>query len=52
MIESVEGLKNIDEIASVPGVGMIFPGAAADHEHVRGCVDELRLNGKPRCRPA
>jgi 4-hydroxy-2-oxoheptanedioate aldolase len=30
MIESVEGLKNIDEIASVPGVGMIFPGAAAD----------------------
>jgi 2-keto-3-deoxy-L-rhamnonate aldolase RhmA len=26
----VEGLKNIDEIASVPGVGMIFPGAAAD----------------------
>jgi 4-hydroxy-2-oxoheptanedioate aldolase len=30
MIESVEGLKNINEIAAVPGVGMIFPGAAAD----------------------
>lgn len=30
MIETVEGLKNIDEIASVPGVGMIFPGSATD----------------------
>jgi 4-hydroxy-2-oxoheptanedioate aldolase len=30
MIESVEGLKNADAIAAVPGVGMIFPGAAYD----------------------
>lgn len=30
MIESVEGLKNVNEIAAVPGVGMLFPGAAAD----------------------
>jgi 4-hydroxy-2-oxoheptanedioate aldolase len=30
MIESAEGLKHADEIASVPGVGMIFPGAAYD----------------------
>ena len=30
MIETVEGLKNVNEIASVPGVGMLFPGAAAD----------------------
>ena len=30
MIESAEGLKNADAIASVPGVGMIFPGAAYD----------------------
>jgi 4-hydroxy-2-oxoheptanedioate aldolase len=30
MIESAEGLKNADKIAAVPGVGMIFPGAAVD----------------------
>ena len=30
MIETVEGLKNVDEIASVPGVGMLFPGNATD----------------------
>lgn len=30
MIESTEGLKNVDEIAAVPGVGMLFPGGAAD----------------------
>lgn len=30
MIESVEGLKNLDAILSVPGVGMIFVGAAGD----------------------
>src|SRR5262249_14318039 len=30
MIESVEGLKNLDKIASVPGVGALFPGAGAD----------------------
>ena len=30
MIESVEGLKNLDKIASVPGVGALFPGAGND----------------------
>jgi 4-hydroxy-2-oxoheptanedioate aldolase len=30
MIETVEGLKNVDAIASVPGVGMLFPGNATD----------------------
>jgi 4-hydroxy-2-oxoheptanedioate aldolase len=30
MIESAEGLKNLDEILSVPGVGMVFIGAAND----------------------
>src|SRR6185503_700294 len=30
MIESVEGLKRLDEIASVPGVGALFLGAGAD----------------------
>ena len=30
MIESVEGLKNLDAIASVPGVGALFVGAGAD----------------------
>jgi 4-hydroxy-2-oxoheptanedioate aldolase len=30
MIESVEGLKNLDEIASVPGVGALFLGAGSD----------------------
>jgi 4-hydroxy-2-oxoheptanedioate aldolase len=30
MIETVEGLRNVDEIASVPGVGMLFPGNATD----------------------
>lgn len=30
MIESAEGLKNVDEILSVPGVGMVFIGAAND----------------------
>jgi 4-hydroxy-2-oxoheptanedioate aldolase len=30
MIESVEGLKNLDKIASVPGVGALFPGAGSD----------------------
>ena len=30
MIETTTGLKNVNEIASVPGVGMLFPGAAAD----------------------
>jgi len=30
MIESAEGLKNVDEIASVPGVGILFVGSAGD----------------------
>ena len=30
MIETAEGLKNVDEIAAVPGVGAIFIGAAGD----------------------
>ena len=30
MIETAEGLKNVDEIAAVPGVGAIFIGAGAD----------------------
>jgi 4-hydroxy-2-oxoheptanedioate aldolase len=30
MIESVDGLKQLDEIASVPGVGALFLGAGAD----------------------
>ena len=30
MIESVDGLKHLDEIASVPGVGALFLGAGAD----------------------
>jgi 4-hydroxy-2-oxoheptanedioate aldolase len=29
MIESVEGLKSLDAIASRPGVGALFPGAGA-----------------------
>jgi 4-hydroxy-2-oxoheptanedioate aldolase len=36
MIESVEGLQHIDEIASVPGVGIIFPGAAVDLANAMG----------------
>src|SRR5580704_6648721 len=35
MIETAEGLKNVDEIASVPGVGAIFVGAAGDlHQYL------------------
>ncbi len=30
MIETVEGMKNLDAILSVPGVGMVFIGAAGD----------------------
>lgn len=30
MIESVEAVKNIDAIAQVPGVGVLWPGAAGD----------------------
>jgi 4-hydroxy-2-oxoheptanedioate aldolase len=35
MIETVEGLKNVDEIAAVPGVGAIFIGAGGDlHQYL------------------
>ena len=30
MIESVEGLQNLDAIASTPGVGALFPGSGGD----------------------
>jgi 4-hydroxy-2-oxoheptanedioate aldolase len=35
MIETVEGLKNVNEIASVPGVGAIFLGVGGDlHQYL------------------
>ena len=35
MIETLEGLKNVNEIASVPGVGAIFVGASGDlHQYL------------------
>jgi len=35
MIETAEGLKNVNEIAAVPGVGAIFIGAAGDlHQYL------------------
>jgi 4-hydroxy-2-oxoheptanedioate aldolase len=35
MIETAEGLKNVDEIAAVPGLGAIFIGAAGDlHQYL------------------
>src|SRR6266403_3264627 len=35
MIETAEGLKNVDEIASVPGIGAIFVGAGGDlHQYL------------------
>jgi 4-hydroxy-2-oxoheptanedioate aldolase len=36
MIETVEGLKNVNEIAAVPGVGMLFPGNATDLSYAMG----------------
>jgi 4-hydroxy-2-oxoheptanedioate aldolase len=30
MVETAEGVRNLDEILSVPGVGMVFIGAAGD----------------------
>jgi len=44
MIESVEGLQNVDKIAAVPGVGALFPGAGNDLARslgVRGNDPEL-----------
>jgi 4-hydroxy-2-oxoheptanedioate aldolase len=36
MIESVEGLENVDAIASTPGVGALFLGAGNDLTHSMG----------------
>ena len=36
MIESVEGLENVDSIASTPGVGALFLGAGNDLTHSMG----------------
>ena len=36
MIESVEGMKNMNEIMSVPGLGAIFIGVANDLRHSMG----------------
>jgi 4-hydroxy-2-oxoheptanedioate aldolase len=36
MIESVEGLENVDAIASTPGVGALFVGAGADLTRAMG----------------
>ena len=33
MIESVEGVKNLDAILSVPGIGAVFIGNANDLRH-------------------
>ncbi len=44
MVESVEGLKNVDRIAAVPGVGALFPGAGNDLSHSLGVrQDSLEL---------
>lgn len=36
MVESVEGLKNLDDVLSVPGVGAVFIGNANDLRHSLG----------------
>jgi 4-hydroxy-2-oxoheptanedioate aldolase len=36
MIESVEGVKNLDAILSVPGIGAVFIGNANDLRHTMG----------------
>ena len=36
MIESVEGLKNLDAILDVPGLGAVFIGSANDLRHSMG----------------
>ncbi len=47
MIESVEGLKNLDAIASVPGVGALFLGAGSDLSRSIG-VTASSLSSKRR----
>jgi 4-hydroxy-2-oxoheptanedioate aldolase len=38
MIETAEGLKNVDEIASVPGIGAIFVGSGGELEQARQTI--------------
>jgi 4-hydroxy-2-oxoheptanedioate aldolase len=40
MIETAEGLKNVNEIASVPGVGAIFIGAGGDLHQYLGVAQD------------
>lgn len=40
MIETLEGLKNVDEIAAVPGVGAIFLGAGGDLHQYLGVAQD------------
>ena len=40
MIETLEGLKNVDEIAAVPGVGAIFIGAGGDLHQYLGVAQD------------
>jgi 4-hydroxy-2-oxoheptanedioate aldolase len=55
MIETAEGLKNVDEIASVPGVGAIFIGQGGDLHGYLGVpqnspvVEEARQNILKAC---
>jgi 4-hydroxy-2-oxoheptanedioate aldolase len=44
MIETAEGLKNVEEIASVPGIGAIFVGAGGDlHQYLGVPFDSPEL---------
>ncbi len=45
MIESVEGMKNLNEIAAVPGVGALFLGAGSDLSRSMGVRPE-RTRGR------
>ncbi len=45
MIETAEGLKNVNEIAATPGVGAIFIGAGADLHQVTGWRPGLTRGG-------
>jgi 4-hydroxy-2-oxoheptanedioate aldolase len=56
MIETLEGLKNVDEIAAVPGVGAIFIGAGGDLHQYLGVpqdspeVEQARLTILAACK--
>ena len=56
MIETAEGLRNVNEIAAVPGVGAIFIGAAGDLHQYLGvpqdspAVEEARQTILAACR--